>query len=1121
MPLKNNDGCMGILVLDNAEQPRPLRGEQRNLLRLYASQATAAFDRTLAYEQERRDTQAAEFLSRVSRRVISHHPQVEGDTDLHLNLDNLFDAILYELSQVVSVNNFIAVLWDQKSKWLHYRLHVKNGHKTGSYWCKPSESGLMSHLVQLDGSLFLPDGTEHYRRINGIDQIGERSALSWMGVQMRVGPQIVGALILEDDDHSYVYKHQDFLLFQAIGDQLASFVHTAWLNEQQMRLNRRLAVVQKAGEVMLMLAEQREEWLWHVTLTVATAHYGFSFDRAVLFLAEEGGARLHGTMGIGHFFWEAAEADWIRDEQCGMDFDRYLQALENNDLTPTPVEEFVKGWSIEIGTSSNPSICALAHVLQSGETLEVKADEALDKLPREFTRQFGCLDCAIIPVKAGERVLGLVILDNVWDKEPQQSESLAYIDILTNQAALFYENLQAGEAQSQISDFSHRILAKANRKPLQDTLTNIAEKARALTRAELVAIAPRRINMHENERCHEYERDIKYASRDFDRETFVGNLASILPECRFRPHELTQHIIRTKQPVIVQDIQQHPLTQDIRQLMDRPMLSAGKIRALIGVPIHQPMATDEICGVLYLNYLSPQRFTAKNVRIAKSFADLAATAMRQSREYQAREDELRILGDVLREALAPHTDERGLIETLIHKTNELLYPLSAHVGLMLKDWQRRSPDDEPVEIRREYYLAENKQIANPLEEHQITLGISGLALQTGEIQNAPDVTVEPWKELYRPSQINARSELDVPILSDKQIIGVINVESVQINTFSSEHEQMLSRLASVAALALENVRRQKNLRTVLNTARSVTAPSELDKTLDTIFREVRHTDPSLSVLTIWYTDPESGELKLGTYFGVQNEEAINIEQPRKNGMIRSVMEASWPIWASDVKRNDLFKRSQFVKNEQIQSTVAFPLRALGETMGAMFFSYRRRKTFSREEKTLYPIWAEFVAASINDARLLRRAERHRQRLNAAQKVTEAVGTTLSRNETLTSVLQTVSELYENKAVSPRIMLYEESSHSLRLIDAVCERHQVDNPFYDRLPTLPINSSSLPGFLAIRAIQEGGKPIGNIADVADSSYQPLRLDTKSALGVALMRREVFGYSPTGKPICSGI
>ena len=59
---------------------------------------------------------------------------------------------------------------------------------------------------------------------------------------------------------------------------------------------------------------------------------------------------------------------------------------------------------------------------------------------------------------------------------------------------------------------------------------------------------------------------------------------------------------------------------------------------------------------------------------------------------------------------------------------------------------------------------------------------------------------------YRHAEVEIHSELAVPLVSKGRLIGTLDLESVEFDAFTEEHEQMLSALASHVATALDNAR---------------------------------------------------------------------------------------------------------------------------------------------------------------------------------------------------------------------------------------------------------------------------------------------------------------------------
>jgi ligand-binding sensor domain-containing protein/GAF domain-containing protein/two-component sensor histidine kinase len=88
-------------------------------------------------------------------------------------------------------------------------------------------------------------------------------------------------------------------------------------------------------------------------------------------------------------------------------------------------------------------------------------------------------------------------------------------------------------------------------------------------------------------------------------------------------------------------------------------------------------------------------------------------------------------------------------------------------------------------------------------EHDKLIGMMGRAVLTGESQNENDVN---QNKDYIQTDPNTRSELAVPIKSNKNVIGVINVEHPDYDAYDKDDQFYLELLAAQAAIALDNAK---------------------------------------------------------------------------------------------------------------------------------------------------------------------------------------------------------------------------------------------------------------------------------------------------------------------------
>lgn len=105
-------------------------------------------------------------------------------------------------------------------------------------------------------------------------------------------------------------------------------------------------------------------------------------------------------------------------------------------------------------------------------------------------------------------------------------------------------------------------------------------------------------------------------------------------------------------------------------------------------------------------------------------------------------------------------------------------------------------------------------------------GIVGHVIRTGETIIAPDVSRDPHYIEGRPQ---TRSEIAVPILSNEEVIGALNLESNQVNAFSTGDAELLEAFAVAAAISIEKailhrqIVEKQRMEQQLETAREVQA----------------------------------------------------------------------------------------------------------------------------------------------------------------------------------------------------------------------------------------------------------------------------------------------------------
>ena len=229
------------------------------------------------------------------------------------------------------------------------------------------------------------------------------------------------------------------------------------------------------------------------------------------------------------------------------------------------------------------------------------------------------------------------------------------------------------------------------------------------------------------------------------------------------------------------------VTQDPRYIN-----AIDTVRSELAVPL---MFRGTCIGVLDIQSRLPDYFTKDQQNILTLLASRLAIAIENARLFQkerAQGETLMVLTEVSRE-ISSILD----VEELLRRAAELVKRVIDYqiVSIMLYD-------EEQKVFRHRLDVKHGQRVQGKLRV-AASEGIVGAAATLREPVLVPDVTVDERYLLVNPE---TRSELAIPMLHKGQVIGVLDLESPQLNYFTEEHVQTLSILAANLAVSLENAR---------------------------------------------------------------------------------------------------------------------------------------------------------------------------------------------------------------------------------------------------------------------------------------------------------------------------
>jgi sigma-B regulation protein RsbU (phosphoserine phosphatase) len=247
--------------------------------------------------------------------------------------------------------------------------------------------------------------------------------------------------------------------------------------------------------------------------------------------------------------------------------------------------------------------------------------------------------------------------------------------------------------------------------------------------------------------------------------------------------------VADRRPILLDDVDADP----------RYLKTVPGVRSQLAVPLRHK---GKVIGAL--NLLSDRRaaFTERDELILRQFAAHVAQAIVNARLFESEREyaeTLETLAEIGRE-MSAILDPEELLTRLAHLVKRIInYRI---FGIALLD-----DDGETLEMKLAIKYGDNPRLLEPVKLGE---GLVGYAALHKEPVLVDDVTQDPR---YIKAVEDVRSELVIPLLVKDRCIGVFDLESPELGAFTKKHVELLTLLASQAAVAIENARLYEEIRT--------------------------------------------------------------------------------------------------------------------------------------------------------------------------------------------------------------------------------------------------------------------------------------------------------------------
>jgi PAS domain S-box-containing protein len=428
-------------------------------------------------------------------------------------------------------------------------------------------------------------------------------------------------------------------------------------------------------------------------------------------------------------------------------------------------------------------------------------------------------------------------------------------------------------------------------------------------------------------------------------------------------------------------------------------------RSELSVPIR---VGDEIVGVLDVQSPELGAFDENDAMVIEALANQVAAAIENARLYEAVQQELAerrraeqalgrraaqlaLLNDVGGK-IAAVLDLNSVLDRAAHLVQESFG--YHHVGLF-------TLDREQGELVMRAKAGDFTDLYPPGHRLKPGQGIVGWVGYYGKSLLVNDVSTEPQYVNLYPDAVPTRSELSVPIGVGGQVVGVIDVQSPELDAFDEEDAVVMETLADQSAVAIENARLYEAVQQELAERRRAEAvlkrraaqlallndvsgkiATVLD--LDSVFDRAAHLVQEgfgYHHVGLFTLDRDRGELVMRAKAGDFTDlyppgHRLKVGQ----GIVGWVGQSCESLLANDVSAEPRYV-NLYPEAVSTRSELSVPVCVSDEVVGAIDVQSPRRDAFDENDVMVMETLASQIAVAIENARLyeaLRESEaRHR------------------------------------------------------------------------------------------------------------------------------------------------
>ncbi len=419
---------------------------------------------------------------------------------------------------------------------------------------------------------------------------------------------------------------------------------------------------------------------------------------------------------------------------------------------------------------------------------------------------------------------------------------------------------------------------------------------------------------------------------------------------------LTEYVIQSKKPLRID--------KNYRKLCKRfGIKPKGRdAKSWLGVPM---IYKNNVEGVISIqDYKKENVYSTEDEALLMGIANRAAVIVANTKlieEKMKRANDLSLMNQIadnLTKNLEIDTICSSVTKSITQnfKNFNVAIFLIEHRKVVLKNLSKNFKDSIPNDLRLKFV----ENVVSALEK-------------AGKTIVANDISKNSLYRLY--GHVRTKSGVAIPLNISTKIIGVLNIESNELNAFNENTVRSLELIADLVSVAVHNAQltedatiRAKELAVSFTIARSLISTLELGDVLNEVLEVIGKTFGYTSCAVL-LADKKTGRLYIKASHGYPRYIRYIMRDQRlksgREGICAHVAATGKPYYAPNVSQDPYYVMGK----KAVKSEAAVPLKIKDEVIGVLDIESEKFDAFSERDLRMFSVFASQAAIAIQNDQL--------------------------------------------------------------------------------------------------------------------------------------------------------